>query len=228
MAHRPAQIALIGDYDVTLTAHQAIPLALELAREVTRTRFDAHWLRTDTIRDPARLAAFDAFWCVPGSPYRSIDGALTAIRYARESGRPFLGTCGGFQHAIIEYERGVRSHAGAVAADVTLGAGGDLGCALEEKLETLRLVPGTHLARAYGGELATEGYRCRYELDAGLRDVLLSGKLRAAAFDEAGTVRAMELEGHPFFVTVLFQPESAALDGRASPLVAEFLRACAT
>jgi len=43
----------------------------------------------------------------PASPYTSMEGALDAIRYARESRRPFLGTCGGFQHAVIEYARNV-------------------------------------------------------------------------------------------------------------------------
>ena len=29
-----------------------------------------------------------------------MDGALLAIRHARENAVPFLGTCGGFQHAL--------------------------------------------------------------------------------------------------------------------------------
>jgi CTP synthase (UTP-ammonia lyase) len=36
-----------------------------------------------------------------------MDGALFAIRHAREQNRPFLGTCGGFQHGVIEYARNV-------------------------------------------------------------------------------------------------------------------------
>ncbi len=53
------------------------------------------------------LAEYDAIWVVPGSPYRHPEGAFTAIRCARESSIPFLGTCGGFQHAVIEYARNV-------------------------------------------------------------------------------------------------------------------------
>ena len=52
--------------------------------------------------------------------------------------------------------------------------------------------------------------------------------LRVSAMNEAGDVRGIELEGHLFFVAVLFQPERAALAGRTPPLIAEFLRACAT
>jgi len=38
-------------------------------------------------------------------------------------------------------------------------------------------------------------------------------------------VRALELQGHPFFVATLFQPERAALTGRLPPLVAAFASA---
>ena len=44
---------------------------------------------------------------MPGSPYRSEDGAIDAVRIAREHGIPFLGTCGGFQHAMLEFARNV-------------------------------------------------------------------------------------------------------------------------
>jgi hypothetical protein len=54
-----------------------------------------------------RLASFDAIWCVPGSPYRNMAAALLMIGTARREGIPFLGTCGGFQHALIEYARDV-------------------------------------------------------------------------------------------------------------------------
>lgn len=40
----------------------------------------------------ARLAVFDGVWIAPGSPYRSMEGALGAIRYARERGVPLVGT----------------------------------------------------------------------------------------------------------------------------------------
>jgi CTP synthase (UTP-ammonia lyase) len=38
----------------------------------------------------------------------------------------------------------------------------------------------------------------------------------------------MELQGHPFFVATLFQPERAALQGDTPPLVRAFVQACAT
>jgi CTP synthase (UTP-ammonia lyase) len=53
------------------------------------------------------LAATDAIWGAPGSPFASADGMLRAIRYAREHDVPYLGTCAGFQYALIELTRNV-------------------------------------------------------------------------------------------------------------------------
>jgi CTP synthase (UTP-ammonia lyase) len=104
---RSLQVALVGDYDPAVTAHQAIPRALSLAAAVLGVRVEPHWLPTDAIDADDPLAGADAVWCVPASPYRSTDGALRAIGTARETGRPFLGTCAGFPHDILEYARAV-------------------------------------------------------------------------------------------------------------------------
>jgi CTP synthase (UTP-ammonia lyase) len=51
------------------------------------------WTATDELADPAaRLGDVDGVWVAPGSPYRSLEGALGAIRLAREAGIPLLGT----------------------------------------------------------------------------------------------------------------------------------------
>ena len=78
------RVALIGDYDPSVPAHQAIPRALALAAEATGVAVAHEWVPTDHVTADARLAAYDALWCVPASPYRSTDGALRAIRFARE------------------------------------------------------------------------------------------------------------------------------------------------
>src|SRR5881397_2782932 len=103
------RIALVGDYDPAVRAHAAIPMALCLAMDELGCAVQPAWLATGALaRDAAsKLAPFQAIWCAPGSPYHNMKGALNAIRFARESGRPFLGTCGGFQHAIIESVRHV-------------------------------------------------------------------------------------------------------------------------
>jgi CTP synthase (UTP-ammonia lyase) len=214
------KIALVGDYNAEVVAHRAIPMALSLAGA------EGVWVHTTAAGD---LSAFAGIWCVPASPYASAAGAFAAIRLARETGRPFLGTCGGFQHAVIEYARNVRGMTGADHAETNPDAAvrliAPLACSLVEASEELTLEPGTRLVAAYGVPRVHEGYHCRYGLNPALATELWDGDLRPAAHDDHGEVRAAELDSHPFFVLTLFQPERRALRGEVPPPVREFVSA---
>jgi len=225
-------IGLIGDHSESMPAHRAIPVALQRAAEMSAVAVEFEWVPTEQVVSGARVARFDGLWCVPASPYRNMAGALIAIRHARERAVPFLGTCGGFQHAVVEYARNVLGWADAdhaeTAPDSSSAVIAPLECALVEKTGSVQLFPGSRIAVAYGAESTIEEYHCRYGLNPKFRAALVTGPLRAAADDETGEVRAIELDGHPFFVAALFQPERAALKGEAAPLVGAFVRACAT
>lgn len=231
---RPAptlELVLVGDRDEAITAHRAIPLALDLASQALDQPLQARWLATDEIGDGNALHAAHGVWCVPGSPYRSMDGALRAIRQARESGQPFLGTCGGFQHAVVEYARHVLGWVDAEHEE-TAGAGErrvihHLACELVEQHERLAPLPGTRLHAVYEGQPFSEGYRCRFGLNPDFVAALTAGPLKAAAQGPAGDVRAVELAGHPFFVAALFQPERQALQGNLPGLVRAWVEAAA-
>jgi CTP synthase (UTP-ammonia lyase) len=225
-------IGLIGDYDSGVTAHRAIPLAIQLAGSELGIAADFDWVPTSEITSQQRVSHFHGLWCVPASPYRSTEGALLAIRFARESGRPFLGTCGGFQHAVIEYARGVLGWADADHAETAPQAERPvislLECGLVEVTDSILLQPGTRIREAYGCDEIIEGYHCRYGLNQHFMSRLTAGTLKVAAHDRAGEVRALELNDHPFFVATLFQPERAALDGIAPPLARALIAAGAT
>lgn len=229
---RQLRIGLIGDHHPEVLAHRAIPLALAQSAEAAGLALTLQWLSTESLHANAQLLGFDGLWCVPGSPYRSMAGALLAIRHAREQAVPFLGTCGGFQHALLEYARHVLGWTAAEHAETAPGAElavvVPLACALVEVVAEVTLLPGSRIAAAYRASQIREAYHCRYGLNPDLQDRLLGGALRAVAHDPAGEVRAVELEGHPFFVATLFQHERHALDGRPRPLVDAFLEACAS
>jgi CTP synthase (UTP-ammonia lyase) len=89
-----ARIAIVGDYDPAYVFHQATGTALQMSAERLGLEVDYVWIATDSGLDagPERLTAFDGVWAAPGAPYRSLDGALAAIRYAREQDLPFVGT----------------------------------------------------------------------------------------------------------------------------------------
>lgn len=223
-------IGLIGDRSDAVVAHRAIPNALTLAAGLLGVEARYEWVPSEQVTSAERVAGFDGLWCVPGSPYRSMEGVLLAIRYAREHERPFLGTCGGFQHAVLEYARNVLGWRDAEHAESSPEAAraviAPLACGLLDDFAALRLIEGTRLARAYAALRTEEEYRCRFGVNLAFRAALVTGDLRESAVDDDGDLRAVELRAHPFFVCTLFQPERAALHGKTPPLVVAFLAAC--
>ncbi|WP_339430909.1 MULTISPECIES: CTP synthase C-terminal region-related (seleno)protein [unclassified Pseudomonas] len=230
MESRVIRIALIGDYDPLVTAHQAIPVALGLVAEHLGQPVQLDWLATEHIHADTPLEGFDGFWCVPASPYKSEAGALRAIRFAREQQRPFLGTCGGFQHAVLEFSRHVLGWAdaehGETSPDSERAVLTPLICSLIDAVDSIHLLPGSLIAQAYETSQIHEGYRCRYGVNPHYASDLLKHQLQAVGHDSAGDLRAFELKDHRFFVATLFQPERAALKGQMPPLVRAFVEAC--
>jgi CTP synthase (UTP-ammonia lyase) len=178
------------------------------------------------------LAPFDAVWCVPGSPYADMEGALAGIRYTRTRPMPFFGSCGGFQHALIEFYRDVLGLAEADHAESNPEAGmpliAPLVCSLVGKTGTVRFEPGSRIGAIYGEEEALEPYHCSYGINPAYLSALEGSDLRIGARDEQGEIRAVELSGHPFFLATLYQPERSALEGRTHPLIVEYVRAALT
>lgn len=222
------RIALVGDRSPAVRAHVRIPVLLEALREQEGLTLDAYWIPTDAVGD---LSGFDGVWIVPGSPYRSEQGAVHAARTARELGIPLLGTCGGFQHAVLEFARNV---CGLRVDHAENTPEGDdellirpLACSLVGHEAPVRLAAGSRLARLMGGERTLERYHCAFGLNAAYLPVLQEHGLRFVGHDDEGEVRAAELPGHTFYVVTLFQPELAGDGRRAHPLIAAFAAAAA-
>jgi CTP synthase (UTP-ammonia lyase) len=220
------RVALVGDFNPSVIAHQAIAEALRLSADAKHS-IEGVWVHTQSISNvEIQLRDYDGIWCVPASPYASMEGALEAIRFARESGRPFLGTCGGFQHALLEYARNVCNLPTADHAEANPGASilliSPLACPLVERSEEIVLQDGI-VRKAYGTSRITEGYHCSYGFNRQYEDILFRNGLHATAHDLGGEIRAVEISTHPFFVATLFQHERRALRGEVPPIVKAFV-----
>lgn len=222
-------VALVGDYNSSVPAHQAIPIALNLASAHHSISIQAIWVSTSQIQHAEdELACYQGIWCVPATPYKNTQGALDAVRFARERQIPFLGTCGGFQYALIEYAKNVlgmpntdHQEMNPSALQPLISA---LTCSLVEKEAELILEPGSLLYKSYETKSIREEYRCSYGPNPRYENILFAGDLCVTARDADGEVRGGELQGHPFFVGTLFQPERRALKGELPPLVREFVK----
>lgn len=228
------RVGLIGDYDVKVKAHVAIPLALEMAANELGVQVEYEWIATPSLTQDfeRKLGKYQALWTVPASPYASMQGALNGIRFARERQIPFLGTCGGFQHMLIEFARNAvglheAEHAEEnPAASVLLVA--PLTCSVSEKTYIFKLKPGTKVSAIYGTEEIAEQYGiCNYGLNPGYASLLEQAGMRIAGVDGNGEIRIMELDGHPFFIGTLYQPERSAFKKITHPLMKSFLQTAA-
>ncbi len=93
--HNAVRIGIIADYKEGNRYHIATHRSILHAAQSLNISAEPVWLDTDTLDDHSaeeRLRSCDAIWGGTGSPYRSMEGALRAIRFAREQGWPFIGT----------------------------------------------------------------------------------------------------------------------------------------
>ncbi|MEZ3498827.1 CTP synthase [Pantoea sp. KPR_PJ] len=221
-------LALVGDYRSSAVAHQAIPLAIARAAKHLSINVHFRWLPTNELADLSAVRESDAVWVVPGSPYQNDDAVLATLRWVRENHKPFLGSCGGFQYAVIEYARHVLGWQDANHAETAAGGRmviAPLNCSLVEQRGEVRFAPGSQIARIYGAHASIEGYHCNFGVNPAFSEALEGQHLRITSWDAAGDVRGIELTDHPFFIATLFQSERAALLEKNSPLVIAWLQA---
>jgi len=230
----PARITVIGDRIDGFEPHDAIGSAVEHAAHALDVPVpDVAWLPTDEVAASGAevLEGAQAVWCAPGGPFRSLEGALAGIRWARETGVPFLGTCAGFQHAVIEFARNVLGHQDAAHAEYPEERGDDvlfideLLCSLAGQTMQVDIVD-DELARIYGTTHPTEKYYCRFGVNPRWQRALHDAGLRIAGVDgRDGDVRVMRLAGHPFFVLTLFVPQTSSTANRPHPLINSYVSA---
>lgn len=225
--------ALIADLDPNYPPHRATEEAVRHTSQWVDQAVEADWISTTELQEATqeRLQSFDALWIAPGSPYRSLTGALAAIRFARENHIPLLGTCGGFQHVVIEYARHVLGVTDAAHAEYDPYASrlfiSQLDCSLAGKTMQVRLAHGTKAAAAYGRLSAREAYYCNFAINPQVTRELFSHRLVISGTDDHDQPRVIELPDHRFFVATLFVPQMQSQPRQPHPLIESWLAAAA-
>lgn len=222
-----ALIGIVGDRNPAYPTHRLtesalahLPGALPFA-----------WIPTEDLANEAgsRLDEYAGLLIAPGSPYRSMTGALAAIRHARERKVPLLGTCGGFQHIVIEFVRNVLGIADADHAETNPSADRlavtAMACSLAGESHPVRLIAGTRAAQMYGTDRVVEPFFCSFGLNPGYAPILEARGLRISGVGENGEARIVELADHPFFVGTLYVPQARSTAQAPHPLLQAFIAA---
>jgi len=234
------RVGIVGDFDRGKHSHWATEAALFHAAARLGLLVEPRWIATPSLAEgdvARRLDGLDGLWGAPGSPYASKQGMLRAIEHARRRDVPYLGTCGGFQHALIELARNVLGVPDADSAEDDPGGKNNVitlvSCPVPGRpgprlhgSDVARAVPGTLLERLCGpGDMRPE-YFCSYETNPDFIPRWEAAGLRIAARGDGGEMRAFELPRNRFFLAALFQPQLSSSFERPHPMVQGFLRAC--
>ncbi|MBX3308220.1 MAG: hypothetical protein KF751_19405, partial [Nitrospira sp.] len=176
-----------------------------------------------------QLSDFDALWLAPGSPYRDLSRTLDAIRFAREHDIATLGTCGGYQHMVIEFARNVMGLRDAQHAEYDPYAScvivSRLPCSLAGRELEISLSPGSRTAAAYGTHAITERYYCNFGVHPDHVYQISDAGFTVVGTDADGECRVMEIAEHRFFVGTLFVPQAKSRPDHPHPLITAFLLA---
>jgi CTP synthase (UTP-ammonia lyase) len=236
------RIGILGDFNPEFRSHHATNDALQHAAAKLKCKIESQWLATPSTLEPGAeklLEGFDGLWASPGSPYKSLAGMLKGIEFARRRDWPFLGTCGGFQYALIECVRNVLGITDADSAENNSGAKNiviyPVACAVPNRsgdaprlsgpLPEIRLRPGSYLQSFYDQEVVTEEFFCNFEVNPEFEWAVMEAGFPVVARGPDGEIRAIESPTHRFYVATLFQPQLSSTAENPHPLVIAFLKA---
>ncbi|HEY3615440.1 MAG TPA: hypothetical protein VGK96_01430 [Candidatus Sulfotelmatobacter sp.] len=240
------RIGILGDFNTEFRSHHATTDSLQHAARKLQIKVESEWLPTASLTaDTAekKLESFDGLWAAPGSPYTSFDGMLKGIEFARRRDWPFLGTCGGFQYAFIEFARNVLHIADADSAENNSGSKNiiiyPVACPVPDRksgalklsgaIPDIRLRPGSYLQSFYGKdkEKVTEEFFCNFEINPDFEWAAMEAGFPVVARGEQGEIRAIESPTHRFYLATLFQPQLSSTEKKPHPIVLAFVQAAA-
>ena len=240
--HRSVRIGLVGKYVQLHDAYLSVAEALHHAGYVHGARIEIDWIDSEGITDAnaaERLAGCDGIIVPGGFGDRGVEGMISAARYAREMGVPYLGLCLGMQVAVIEFARHVCHIADANSGELEPDCPHKVIDFLPDQSDDVskggtlrlgawpcRLAEGSRMRALYGAPDISERHRHRYEFVNEYRETMESHGLSLCGKSPDGhIVEAVELPEHPFFEAVQFHPEFKSRPNRPHPLFLGFVKA---
>jgi len=235
------RIGILGDFSREKHSHWATEAALFHAASWLDFAIEPRWIPTgslERLEGQDRLANFDGLWAAPGSPYASSAGMLRGIEFARRRDWPFLGTCGGFQYALIEFTRNVLGLKDADTAENNPASKNvvitPVSCDLPGRVPGGPKMSGEDIVGLTAGSLLADlcrsrelrgEYFCNFETNPEYVPRWEAAGLRVAARGPQNEMRGFDLPAHRFFLATLFQPQLSSTTDQPHPIVLGFLRA---
>ncbi len=235
-------IGLIGKYVELQDAYKSILESFVHAGAVNECKVQVIPIHSEFITPEnvsEKLENLDGLLVAPGFGQRGIEGKISAIKYARESGLPFFGICLGMQMAVIEFGRNVLHIRNAQSSEMFEKPEEPVIDMMEEQKKittkggTMRLgsypcevKPGTLAYTIYGTEHINERHRHRFEFNNKYLDQYeMNGMIASGRNPETGLVEIIEIRDHAFFLGCQYHPELKSTVERPHPIFVHFVGA---
>ncbi len=236
-------IGLVGKYVELQDSYKSILESFIHAGARNEVKVKVQSIHSEYINDQnyqAKLQGLDGILVAPGFGERGIEGKIQAVRFARETGIPFLGICLGMQMAVIEYARNVLGLEDASSTEMDENTANPVISLMEEqktitnKGGTMRLgawdcelMANSLVQKVYGGVTEIkERHRHRYEFNNTYKEQLANAGLIASGINsETNLVEIVELKEHPWFIGVQYHPEYKSTVAKPHPLFVAFVQA---
>lgn len=243
-------IAMVGKYVELADAYKSVNESLIHGGMANSVRVKIEYLDAESLEKQGTdcLQGMDGILVPGGFGERGTEGKISAIRYARENGIPFLGICLGMQLAVVEFARNVAGLTQAISSEfderaeqpvialmtewdqeggrVQRDVDSDLGGTMRLGGYPCKVIENTAAFAAYGESEVRERHRHRYEFNNTYREQLEeAGLIVSGTLPDNSLVEMIEVADHPWFVACQFHPEFLSRPYKPHPLFAAFVGA---
>jgi CTP synthase len=243
-------VAMVGKYVDLKDSYISLVEALLHGGIHTQTRVTIHFVEAQDIEEQGLdcLRDMDGIVVPGGFGDRGIEGKIQAVRFARESGIPYLGICLGMQVAVIEASRHLAGLDGAMSTEFDRSTPhpvvglitewqtssgdveqrdeeSDMGGTMRLGAQEIFLADGSLAAETYGRTRIQERHRHRYEVNNNYREQLERTGLRFSGLSVDDLVEVVEIPDHPWFLASQFHPEFTSNPRDGHPLFKGFITA---
>jgi CTP synthase len=188
------------------------------------------------------LKSYDGVIVPGGFGCSGVEGKISAIKYCRERGIPYLGLCYGMHLAVVDFARNVCGMDKANTTEADSKTKYPVIDILPEQVELLKkkkygatmrlgkwpanLKKGSLVHSLYGKDRIEERHRHRYEVNPKFIGKLEAGGIVfSGASPDRKLMEFMEIPKHTFFVATQAHPEFTSGFLKPNPVFAGFIRA---
>lgn len=230
-------IAIAGKYTELKDSYKSIYEALKHGGFANNSAVKIKYVDLDNKNLMKELSEADAIIAPDGAVEpETLEKKMEVVKYARENNIPFFGICLGMQCAVIEFARNVCNIKDAGSQEFDEKSENPVivkGTAKNSRGDEWRLgswhcsvSKGSKAYESYNTESVSERHRHKYEFNNAYADTLKKkGMIVSGINPEMKFAEIVEIENHPWFIGVQFNPEFQSRPVRPHPLFKGFIEA---